>query len=170
MQQISDELYNRLKYLGIIPDGLRPTRDHNVGQSDYSTHTIQPWSVWIDWNLDPWDADIVKRICRHKEGESPTLDYEKIIHICQEKLRQLSNKPTDKKSIVEYKCIKDLKHTEAPFTYCSFTKGKIYQAWADYPYTLIDDKGDPILFAEIPSSHFELIEVAPPIPTPDYEM
>ena len=92
MQQISDELYNRLKYLGIIPDGLRPTRDHNVGQSDYSTHTIQPWSVWLDWNLDPWDADIVKRICRHKEGESPILDYEKIIHICQEKLRQLSTK------------------------------------------------------------------------------
>ena len=88
MKEIPEALYNRLKYLGIISEDN--IRDHNVGQSDYSTHTIQPWSVWLDWALDPWDADIVKRICRHKEGEPHSLDYEKIIHICQEKLRQLS--------------------------------------------------------------------------------
>ena len=86
MKQIKDELYNRLKFLGIISDD--DTRSYNVGKSDYSQKTIQPWSVWLDWNLDPWDADIVKRICRNKEGTPRKEDYEKIIHICKEKIRQ----------------------------------------------------------------------------------
>lgn len=64
-------------------------RSYNVGNSNYSEHFIQPWSIWIDWNLDPWDADIVKRVLRTKEGESRIMDYEKIIHICNEKIRQL---------------------------------------------------------------------------------
>ena len=85
---IDSELYDRLKYLGIISEG--DVRSSNVGASDYSQKVIQPWSVWLDWNLDPWDADIIKRIARTKEGEPRTLAYEKIIHICKEKLRQLN--------------------------------------------------------------------------------
>lgn len=81
------ELYQRLKKLGIIHSG--DVRNHNIGASDYSQKLIQPWSVWIDWNLDPWDADIIKRIARTKKGESKIMSYEKIIHICQEKIRQL---------------------------------------------------------------------------------
>ena len=88
--KIDFELYQRLKYLGIIPDNTE-VRSFNVGASDYAKKTIQPWSVWLDWNLDPWDADILKRIARHKKGESKTLDYEKIIHICNEKIRQLKD-------------------------------------------------------------------------------
>lgn len=92
MKEISDELYNKLKYLGIVDSD---TRNHNVGTSDYSKHTIQPWSVWMDYNLNAFDADIVKRVLRTKEGEDRITDYEKIIHICQERIRQLSaNVPT----------------------------------------------------------------------------
>lgn len=83
---IDNELYNKLSYLGIIPS---EERTHNVGKSDYSKKTIQPWSIWIDWNLNPWDADIIKRIGRTKEGETRKMDYEKIIHICQERIRQI---------------------------------------------------------------------------------
>lgn len=92
---IDDELYKRLNYLGIIPDEIR---SYNVGKSDYSKHIIQPWSIWIDYNMDPWDADITKRVCRTKEEpgmsweEARIMDYEKIIHDCQEKIRQLKNK------------------------------------------------------------------------------
>ena len=64
-------------------------RSYNVGQSDYSKHKIQPWDVWLEYNLNPWDADIVKRILRTKETDSRKLDYEKIIHICKERIRQL---------------------------------------------------------------------------------
>lgn len=64
-------------------------RSYNVGQSDYSKHRIQPWDIWLEYHLNPWDADIVKRILRTKETDSRKLDYEKIIHICKERIRQL---------------------------------------------------------------------------------
>lgn len=86
--EIDIKLYNQLKNLGIIPS---EERSFNVGKSDYSKHIIQPWSIWIDYNLNPWDADIVKRILRTKEGDSRIMDYEKIIHICKERIRQLTN-------------------------------------------------------------------------------
>ena len=81
------ELYDRLDLLGLIPNDVR---NHNVGDSDYSKHLIQPWTIWIDWNLNPFDADIVKRVLRTKESDSRLKDYKKIIHICQERIRQLS--------------------------------------------------------------------------------
>lgn len=65
-------------------------QSYNVGKSDYSKHAIQPWDIWKEYNLNPWDADIVKRVLRSKEGEERTLDYEKIIHICKYRIAQLS--------------------------------------------------------------------------------
>lgn len=106
--EVSDELVRKLKYLGIIPDEGDSVRNHNVGESDYSLHTIQPWSIWIDYNLDAFDADIVKRILRTKETENKNYrdskieDYEKIIHVCQEKIRQLKSLPFDVISDVEF--------------------------------------------------------------------
>ena len=64
-------------------------RKTNVGKSDYAKHKIQPWDIWKEYNLNPWDADIVKRVLRTKDGESRKMEYEKIIHICQERLRQI---------------------------------------------------------------------------------
>ena len=83
---IDNEIYKRLKIRGLLPDKVR---DHNVGESDYSAHIIQPWSIWIDYALNPWDADIVKRVLRTKQGEDRKQDYQKIIHICEERIRQI---------------------------------------------------------------------------------
>lgn len=88
MKEIDDKLYAKLKYLGIINEGYL-VRNYNIGTSNYSQHTIQPWSIWLDWNLNPWDADIIKRVLRNKLGTSRKEDYEKIIHICQERIRQI---------------------------------------------------------------------------------
>lgn len=91
---IDTTLYNKLVSLGIID--ITGVRSRNVGKSNYSEHFIQPWAIWSDYNLNPWDADIVKRILRTKseegltETESRILDYEKIVHICQERIRQLN--------------------------------------------------------------------------------
>lgn len=63
---------------------------YSVGKSDYAKHAIQPWDIWKEYNLNPWDADIVKRVLRNKEGEARTLDYEKIIHICKYRIAELS--------------------------------------------------------------------------------
>lgn len=65
-------------------------QSYNIGKSDYSKHAIQPWDIWKEYNLNPWDADIVKRVLRSKEGEARTLDYEKIIHICKYRIAELS--------------------------------------------------------------------------------
>lgn len=86
MTEIPTWLYDELDRLGIIPNDVR---SENVGASDYSKHIIQPWSIWIDYELNPWDADIVKRVLRHKETDTRRMDYEKIIHICQERIRQM---------------------------------------------------------------------------------
>lgn len=92
---MTEEFENKLRYLGIVDD--TGTRKDNVGTSDYSEHLIQPWSIWLDYNLDPWDADIIKRVLRTKAepcmsaAEARIVDYAKIIHICKEKIRQLKN-------------------------------------------------------------------------------
>lgn len=93
MKEISDELYAKLEYLGIIQNEVR---SHNVGKSNYSKKTIQPWTVWLDYpELTGWDDDIIKRVLRIKEeegmsaNEARKMDYEKIIHNCQERIRQL---------------------------------------------------------------------------------
>lgn len=73
------------KILGTTED----VRSYNVGDSDYSNHSIQPWDIWLEYKLNPWDADIVKRVLRNKATDSRKLDYEKIIHICKERIRQI---------------------------------------------------------------------------------
>ena len=65
-------------------------RNHNVGDSDYSEYKIQPWDIWLEYKLNPWDADIVKRVLRNKKSQSRKEDYEKIIHVCQERIRQIN--------------------------------------------------------------------------------
>lgn len=92
---INSEIINKLINLGILKKTSTSCRDYNVGKSNYSKHVIQPWAIWQDYDLNPWDADIVKRILRTKvengmtEEEARIMDYEKIIHICKERIRQL---------------------------------------------------------------------------------
>lgn len=88
--QIDWDLYKRLRKLGILVREDDDTRDYNVGSSDYSKHLIQPWAIWLEYELNAWDADIVKRVLRTKKGESRESDYNKIIHDCKERLRQLN--------------------------------------------------------------------------------
>lgn len=92
--ELDPTLIQKLKELGIINSDIR---QYNVGESNYSQHLIQPWNIWIDWDLNPFDADIVKRVLRTKkidgksEKESRIEDYCKIIHVCKERIRQLKN-------------------------------------------------------------------------------
>lgn len=79
-------LYEQLDRLGIIPNEVRDT---NVGVSDYSKHLIQPWAIWLEYDLNAFDADIVKRVLRKKKTDKRIMDYKKIIHICRDRIRQL---------------------------------------------------------------------------------
>jgi len=70
----------------------KPThRNKNVGLSNYASKKIQPWDIWLEYpELTSWDHDIIKRVLRTKKGESRLMEYEKIIHICEERIRQIS--------------------------------------------------------------------------------
>ena len=70
-------------------------RAYNVGASDYAQHKIQPWDIYLEYNLNPWDADIVKRVLRTKKTDTRIMDYEKIIHTCKERIRQLEAERTE---------------------------------------------------------------------------
>lgn len=85
----SDWTFTQFKSACLSALKTSPVRSHNVGSSDYSKHKIQPWDIWMEYHLNPWDADIVKRVLRTKSTDSRKLDYEKIIHICQERIRQI---------------------------------------------------------------------------------
>lgn len=93
--QLNRETIAKLVSIGVLKTQSDSCRDYNVGKSNYSVHVIQPWAIWQDYSLNPWDADIVKRILRTKqesgmsEIDSRIMDYEKIIHISKERIRQL---------------------------------------------------------------------------------
>lgn len=84
-----------------LVEKIKNHRNHNVGSSNYSKLTIQPWDIWKAWNLNPWDADMVKRIGRTKSIPNMTIqearieDYEKIIHNCEERINQLKEEIND---------------------------------------------------------------------------
>lgn len=95
LSQAENSDFNNIQAIAKEKYMKEATRDYNVGGSDYSKHKIQPWDIWLEYGLNPWDADIVKRVLRDKEGESRKLDYEKIIHICKERIRQIDNQGED---------------------------------------------------------------------------
>ena len=88
---IPSDVVWKLRELGIYTPIAeeQEIRARNVGASNYSRKFIQPWAIWQEYHLDPWDADIIKRVLREKDGEPREQDYKKIIHICEEKLRQI---------------------------------------------------------------------------------
>ena len=75
----------------------KDTRNYNIGNSNYSSMPkgYQPWDLWKVYHMNPFDADILKRLLRTKiepgmtPQESRRLDYQKIIHVCQERINQI---------------------------------------------------------------------------------
>ena len=112
LMKLNRKEIEHLLNLGILKTTEESCQSYHIGKSDYSRHIIQPWNIWLEYGLNPWDADIVKRVLRTKEGEDRKLDYEKIIHVCQERIRQLdaeradaieeSNEPDYKTAILPY--------------------------------------------------------------------
>lgn len=89
-KEIPIELYNQLEFLGLVDSSVRST---NVGHSDYSKQLIQPWTIWLAYpTLTSWDHDIIKRVLRNKSTDPRIMDYQKIKHICDERIRQLNLK------------------------------------------------------------------------------
>ena len=92
-EQVDEEALKALK----TQINVGSIRNHNVGNSNYAKMPAgyQPWDLWKVYHMNPWDADILKRLLRTKvepgmtPQESRKLDYEKIIHVCQERINQI---------------------------------------------------------------------------------
>lgn len=153
---------------------MKNVRDYNVGKSDYAKHKIQPWDIWKEYNLNPWDADIIKRVLRTKEGESRRLDYEKIIHICNERIRQIDaeadkdDKDEDNETSVF--CPSE-SHKPAYYAaghvfdvYSVFELGKHYFAYVGY-----NDKYNNHMYLSLTKKHFAVYKIADfPLPYVSY--
>lgn len=120
---------------------MKSVRDYNVGKSDYAKHTIQPWDIILEYGLNYWDGDIVKRVLRTKEGESRRLDYEKIIHICNERIRQIDAEEKKKSDDADGTTVLCLSEDQRP-KYCAdgyhfrvysvFKHGRHWYAYVGY--------------------------------------
>lgn len=100
LMKLNGKEIEHLLDLGILKTTEESCQSYHIGKSDYSRHVIQPWNIWKEYNLNPWDADIVKRVLRSKEGEERTLDYEKIIHICKYRIAELSKEVLKETEVV----------------------------------------------------------------------
>lgn len=81
-------LFKRLVKFGIID--TTGVRSHNEGESNYAEHLQTAWSIACEYpHLTFWDIDIIKRILREKDTDPREMEYRKIIHDAQERLRQL---------------------------------------------------------------------------------
>lgn len=84
---------------------------YNVGTSNYSRLAVQPWYMWEMLRLNPWDADIQKRLIRTKMEPGKTWrearieDYEKIKHICDHRIGMLRNSRYDDREEAIYRFV-----------------------------------------------------------------
>jgi len=56
----------------------KDTMKSSVGDSEYHTKATQPWDLWLNITLTPWQADCVKRLLRRSESRD---DLNKVKHI-----------------------------------------------------------------------------------------
>lgn len=93
-EEVDDEALKALK----AKMEAESIRNRNVGNSNYAKMPAgyQPWDIWKVYHMNPWDADILKRLLRTKvepdmtPQEARKMDYEKIIHVCQERINQIN--------------------------------------------------------------------------------
>lgn len=53
--------------------------EKQIGGDHYKKTDIEPWDVFLDWQLDPWLCNVIKYLQRHhrKNGKQ---DLEKALH------------------------------------------------------------------------------------------
>ena len=97
MKLISNTPIKEVDCSEILKNAKKDVRSYNVGDSDYSKHKIQPWDLWIDYQLNPFDADIVKRVLRHKKSQSRKEEENKEEEKKEEEKKEEEKKEEEKK-------------------------------------------------------------------------
>ena len=82
-----------------------------VGGSHYKQHKIQPWHIWEDYNMNPWQANALKYLLRYNDKGKPLEDLLKCKHYIDYLIANLENENVQHQS----KEWKDPKEPEAGF-------------------------------------------------------
>jgi len=58
---------------------MNNSRDKQIGGDHYKKTSIEPWDVFLDWQLDPWLCNVIKYLQRHQRKNGKQ-DLEKAKH------------------------------------------------------------------------------------------
>ena len=73
-----------------IFDEVFPT-DRQVGGDHYASFFIQPWTFIRKNGLNPFQANVIKYVCRYLGKGKAIEDLEKIKHYCDLEIEHLKN-------------------------------------------------------------------------------
>ena len=71
--------------------------DRQVGGNHYSSFLIQPWTFIRKNGLNPFQANVIKYVCRYLTKGKTIEDLQKIKHYCDLEIEHLSTVTWDKK-------------------------------------------------------------------------
>lgn len=65
-----EDYFKGLQKFHPIEDEVSHVKSTQVGGDHYQKGALQPWDIFLAWDLDPWTANVVKYILRypHKNG------------------------------------------------------------------------------------------------------
>lgn len=65
-----EDYFKGLQKFHPVEDEVSHVKSTQVGGDHYQKGALQPWDIFLAWDLDPWTANVVKYILRypHKNG------------------------------------------------------------------------------------------------------
>lgn len=71
----------------MINDMYKVEPSKQIGGTHYAKHSIQPWAIIDDWNLDYYLGNVIKYVLRDKNDKVE--DLHKAIHYLEKKIELL---------------------------------------------------------------------------------
>jgi len=79
-------------------DEAKDADEKQIGGSHYKSFTIQPWTFIRKNGLNPFQANVIKYVCRYLFKGKTIEDINKIIHYCELEKQHLKDEKKDKVS------------------------------------------------------------------------
>jgi len=76
-------------------DEAKEADEKQIGGSHYQSFIIQPWTFIRKNGLNPFQANVIKYVCRYLSKGKTVEDIEKIKHYCDLEIQHLEEKKLD---------------------------------------------------------------------------
>ena len=100
--------------MNVKPTDYRPSSSqkidsvsYQVGGNHYVKRKIQPWEIWKAYEMNPWEANALKYLLRHKDKGKPLEDLKKCRHYIEFLINTLEEQDVQDKS-------REWSHTNEP--------------------------------------------------------